>query len=292
MIRFADKSTASLVRSMWKTCFGDSESYLDLYFSRKYRNENTLIYFIENKPVASLQMLPYKMRFYGKIIPIYYLAGLCTLPEYRSQGYMGALINEAYKVMFERNIPISILVPAEDSLYGYYEKYNFKQTFESNHKPILLEAIIKNNSNNINSAFIEFDGTYQQTDFTVLKDRADFETILDENKMDSYAPKYNLGGMSTIIKPLDLLNIYASSRPDLHLGIKLFNNWTDEEEEFLIQKGMAYQIANSIDTGINRITIDTPLLTKLLFGFHLRDLPASYSLLFQEHHPIINLMLE
>lgn len=292
MIRFADKDTAPLVRSMWKTCFGDSESYMDLYFSSKYKNENTLIYFLENKPVASLQMLPYKMSFYREIIPISYLAGLCTLPEYRGRGYMGALINEAYKVMFDRNIDISILVPAEDSLYGYYIRYNFVQTFESSNTPILLEPIFKNNSNNTNAAFFEFNETYQQTNFTVLKDQADFVTILEENKMDGYSPKYNLGGMSTIIKPLEVLYIYANANPNLSLEIEVFDNWTNQQVLILVHEGKATQIISSTNSDIHKISVDIPILTKLLFGFHLKDLSTGYSSFFEEHHPIINLMLE
>lgn len=292
MIGFANADTTPLVRSMWKTCFGDSESYMDLYFSRKYRSQNTLLYFVENSPVASLQMLEYNMKFYGKTIPIYYLAGLCTLPEYRSKGYMGKLINEAYKVMFRRNIPIAILVPAEASLFDYYSRYNFIQTFDSNKTPILLESYIKESSNNIDTAFTQFDKKYQQQDFTVLKNKTDFETILDENKMDNYAPKYNLAAMASIIKPMDVLNIFANTQPFLNLEIDLFDNWAKERLSISIQNGKATTKKDSDNLHPERIKLDTKELTKLLFGYKTYEISENYTDLFKEHKPIINLMLE
>ena len=107
MIQFANEHTMPLVRQMWKTCFGDADDFLDILFKYKYRNENTLIYFDGDKAVASLQMLPYTMTFYGEEIPFAYLAGLCTLPEYRRRGYMDQLIHRAHYVIGERGIPLS-----------------------------------------------------------------------------------------------------------------------------------------------------------------------------------------
>ena len=64
MIHFADDSTKQAVRDMWKICFGDPDAYMNIYFNHKYRNENTLIYIQDQKPVASLQMLFFNFTFY------------------------------------------------------------------------------------------------------------------------------------------------------------------------------------------------------------------------------------
>ena len=116
MIKLADSSTAPYIRKMWLDCFHDSPEFMDLYFSEKYKNENTLLYEEDEKPVASLQLLPYQFSFYGKEVSSAYISGACTLPEYRKRGYMGRLLNEAFRLMHSRNIPISILIPAEDWL--------------------------------------------------------------------------------------------------------------------------------------------------------------------------------
>src|SRR5574344_1225148 len=98
MIKLADNSTKGAVWDMWKAVFGDPDSYMELYFRTKYSNDNTLIYFENEKPVASLQMLKFNFTFYGDELPIYYLSGVCTLPEARRKGYMDKLIIESFKV--------------------------------------------------------------------------------------------------------------------------------------------------------------------------------------------------
>ena len=69
MIKFADDSTRQQVCDMWKSVFGDSEDYMEIYFRTKYKNENTLLYFEGDKAVASLQMLPFQFTFCGTEIP-------------------------------------------------------------------------------------------------------------------------------------------------------------------------------------------------------------------------------
>lgn len=282
MIQFANKNTAAEVRSMWKICFEDTEEYMDLYFSRQYKNENTLIYWMDNRAVASLQMLPYSIRLYGEVIPFYYLAGLCTLPEYRNKGYMGKLIRESFSIMKERGIALSILVPAEDWLFGYYEKYGFETTFDKGTKDIGFNKFLKKHESNLPNAYQEFNKIYQQKDFCVLKSEKDFETIVQEYIQDNRPPKYNLGGMSCIIDPLSILKLYAKKNGDKSFRIKV------EKRIFQISEGLVTQNQSSgfdIEVNINR-------LTRLLFGFHTSELSKEYSSLFEEHHPVLNLMLE
>lgn len=282
MIQFANRETASEVRSMWKTCFEDTEEYMDLYFSRQYKDENTLIYWVENKAVACLQMLPYTIRFYEEAIPFYYLAGLCTLPEYRNKGYMGQLIHEAIKVMEERKIPLSILVPAEEWLFGYYKKYGFETTFDKSLTDIKFKQFLDVNKNNCSDIYKTFDGTYQQHDFCVLKSEYDLETIIKEYILDGYPPKYNLAGMARIINPLTALALYAKKNQKKNFTIKL------ENTRFEIKNG-EINLSRSSDFDIE---VNINMLTRLLFGFHTNELSEEYSSHFDEHQPILNLMLE
>lgn len=282
MIQFANKNTASEVRSMWKICFEDTEEYMDLYFSRQYRNENTLIYWVGNKAVASLQMLPYSIRFYGEVIPFYYLAGLCTLPEYRNKGYMGKLIDESFSIMKTRNIPLSILVPAEDWLFGYYEKYGFETTFEESTEDIGFNPFLERHTGNYPVVYKEFDKVYQQRDFCVLKSEYDFETIVKEYILDNRPLKYNLRGMSCIIDSLFMLELYANANQDKNFRIKV------EDRIYQVNKGRA-ELSNSLDFNIE---VSINMFARLLFGFRTSELSTEYSSLFKEHKPILNLMLE
>jgi len=288
MIKFADNNTKPLVWSMWKTVFGDKDEYIDLIFTEKYKDENTLLYFEENKPVASLQMFPYTIRFYGQPVTFYYLAGLCTLPEYRNKGYMGKLLLESFKVMQERNIALSILVPAEEWLFGYYEKYGYTTTFEKGNQQIDLESLTIYFPNNIDQRFNAFDEIYQQTDFTVLKNKQDLQIIIEEYIQDSKPTKFNLAGMSRVINPLLLLNLYAQKNPYYNFIIKVNDTQLNHSNIYEIKNGIV-EISKDKSP---LYEVDQNLLTRLLFGYKLNELDTKIALLFEEHNPLINLMLE
>lgn len=281
MIRFADTNTTSLVRSMWKTCFDDTETYMDLHFSKKYKSENTLLYFEDQTCVAALQMLPYSIRFYNKIIPFYYLAGLCTMPEYRNKGYMGKLINASFEVMKERQIPLCGLVPADDWLFDYYAKYGFETVFDAAPDTVNLKEILQK-SKDIDEAYMLFDKQYQNADFCILKTISDFEAIVSDFEDEGCPLKGNLKGMARIVIPEVALSLYASVNDKKSFEIQI------DQDIFKIENGKV----GKTNSSASDICVDINLLTRLLFGYHISALDAQYSSLFEEHYPIINLMLE
>lgn len=289
MIRFANEHTAPLVRQMWKICFEDTEEFMDIYFHYKYRNENTLIYFEGDKAVASLQMLPYTISFYREIIPFAYLAGLCTLPEYRERGYMSKLIKEAHRVIAERNVPLAILIPAEDWLYGFYERYGYQQVFECDDDRIPLQQIIEEYSDK-KEAYRRFDSLFRYRDFCVQKTGADFDVIVEEYKSDGFPPKTNLSGMARIINIWALLNLYAKDNLSKQFRLKINDTINDSASIYYINNGRVELVLNS-DEGFD-IETDVRLLCRLLFGYRMQELSNSYRQFFDEHHPVMNLMLE
>lgn len=283
MIEFANRDTAPLVRQMWKICFDDTEEYMDIYFSKKYRDENTLIYFEKGEAVASLQMLPYTITFYGKEIPFAYLAGLCTLPQHRQKGYMAQLIYKAHRIIEERNIPLAILIPAEEWLFGFYEKYEYTQVFDKDEIAIpLLDILTKYTE--ASEAYKAFDSIYRNKDFCVQKSFKDFEAIEKDFILDKYPIKTNLSAMARIIQPFNLLKLYASTNTQKDFRLKLQDSNT------------IYHISNgnvAIDNNtLYDIEVGNSFLTRLLFGYQTGKLEVPYSTYFEEHHPIINLMLE
>lgn len=283
MIAFANDNTAPLVRRMWKTCFGDTDEYMDIFFAKKYRNENTLIYFEEGEAVASLQMLPYTITFYRQSLSFAYLAGLCTLPQHRQKGYMAQLIKEAHKVIEKRNITMAILIPAEEWLYKFYEKYGYTRVFDKDEEPIPLADILYKNTE-VKKAYKAFNALFEDKDFCVQKSFDDFIAIKDDYILDGYPVKTNLSGMARIIQPEVLLNFYAKANPNKDLRITL----TDRDTAYHIYQGDVI----TEDVKIADIEVDTLLLTRLLFGYRIQELESIYRAYFEEHNPIMNLMLE
>ncbi|MBR6482934.1 MAG: GNAT family N-acetyltransferase, partial [Bacteroidaceae bacterium] len=53
-------------RHLWKTCFGDSEAFMDIYFSKKYTPASNIVRQADGTVVAATQLLPYVLGMYGK----------------------------------------------------------------------------------------------------------------------------------------------------------------------------------------------------------------------------------
>lgn len=205
MIQFADKNTAPFVRQMWKICFEDTDEYMNLFFSRQYKHENTLIWLEEGTVAASLQMTAYMVTIGNKKVPFYYLVGLCTLPEYRNNGYMSKLIQRSFEVMKERQISLTILVPAEDWLFDYYSKFGFERCSENGTKPLPSIKNMLDSTSTLEDAYAIFDKQFNQNNFQVQKTLYDFTTIVEDLKLDGFPDKFNLAAMACIIddKSLD-----------------------------------------------------------------------------------------
>ena len=294
MIHFADDTTTQAVRDMWKICFGDSDAYMDIYFDHKYRNENTLIYIEDQKPVASLQMLLFNFTFHGRAISIAYLSGLCTLPNYRSRGYMKQLIIESYQVAKEREIPLMILVPQDKGVMSYYERFGFAQTFDPGIETLpQLSKIMEANNEDIHKAYDNFNSLYRDNDMTVQKSFTDFEAILEEAKLFNYPPKTNLTGMARVIDASRLISIYSSKYPSHSLNLRVEDDIIHENNrEFAISQGKVEVLkpSSSLETANTKVNIKE--LAQLLMGYHTSKRDEPFSTLFPEKTPAMHFMLE
>ncbi|GHT43717.1 acetyltransferase [Bacteroidia bacterium] len=118
------------IRKLWRTAFGDSESFIRLYFKWVYKDENALVIEHKGKVVSSLQLIPYTMNYFGEEIPLAYISGACTHEKERGKGWMSQLMLEAFEEMKRRGIALAALIPANKPLFGYYSKHGFTEAFE------------------------------------------------------------------------------------------------------------------------------------------------------------------
>ncbi|MFA6701668.1 MAG: GNAT family N-acetyltransferase [Dysgonamonadaceae bacterium] len=290
-IRYADASSRDQIRDMWKTVFGDPDNYMDLYFERKYRDENTLAYFIDDKAVSSLQMLSYNFTFCDIEIPVTYIAGVCTLPEYRKKGYMGELLNQALEELSQKNIPLAILVPQEDWLLEFYKQYGFAQTFDAGTEELPnLNELIHRNSMDLEAAYKVFHEKFRHWDMTVQKTFEDFIDIVDEATLFHFPPKKNLRGMARIIDAEQMLQHFVTAHPE-----KAFNLSVVDELLPMNNAGfmchMGHVEKNPSHSG-KFTEVDIQLLAQLLLGYHTSGLDIEFRLTFPEKKPQINFMLE
>lgn len=289
MIVFATAKTKPLVRKMWQTVFEEDDKYLDIYFSQKYKNENTLIYLVDDQPVASLQMWEYNFSFYGTKIPIYYLAGLATYEEHRRKGYMRKLIEEAHRLMKERRIPISVLIPAELWLFNFYEQFGYAQVFEKGKEIIPLKKILDRGVT-LEKAFEIFERVYNHSDFTILKDFNQFKTIVEEQKLTDFEEKTNLDGVARVIDVERVLKLYAKQNQAKRFTIRVTGDTHIRENNtyYTIEDG----IVSKFPQAIADFEVDIVEICELLMGHDNEEFDARIVGKFPRHKPVMNLMLE
>ena len=176
---------------LWRLCFDDTEEFIRFYFSKKYKDENTLVYRDrQGDAVAALQMPLYPMTFAGTLLLTGYISGACTHPLARAQGIMTKLLQEAFAVMRKRDVPVSTLIPANDWLYGYYEKMGYAAIFDFSpeHYTILAPPVsehyrveaFRDEALLTDEVFRYFEDAMLRRPCCIQHDREDFNTIMED----------------------------------------------------------------------------------------------------------------
>ncbi len=129
MIVYSTEKYLPHLRSMWSYCFPDTGEFIALYFSKIYKEGQTLIYLEDDVPVASLQMIPYQIKLQHEMYQAAYISGAMTHPVYRRKGYMEQLLLFAFEEMKKNNFSISFLIPQEDWLFDFYSRFGFQKAF-------------------------------------------------------------------------------------------------------------------------------------------------------------------
>jgi len=109
-------------RELWRSCFDDSEDFLDIYFAEKYADRYNFALQSDGRVVSAMQLLPYRFTFYGSVLHAGYVSGLATLPSYRGRGYGSSILRDALHRLYEQQGTLAFLVPADEGLRSWYEK--------------------------------------------------------------------------------------------------------------------------------------------------------------------------
>lgn len=104
-------------RKLWQRAFGDTEQYMDYYFSVKAPRSQV----IENRQGEQLCAMafftPYEAFLRGKAISLSYIVGVATEKEFRHQGRMTQVLEEGMAWEKEQGKPLVFLSPAEPAIY-------------------------------------------------------------------------------------------------------------------------------------------------------------------------------
>lgn len=111
-------------RTLWELSFPtDSAEFLDFYFSRVAKAENTYIEYNEaGEAIAHIGIQRYGHGI-DEDLKLAYVAGACTRPEARGKGIMQALMHRVITIERGKGTSALILIPADEGLRKYYNKH-------------------------------------------------------------------------------------------------------------------------------------------------------------------------
>lgn len=121
MIEFAGKNDRDALKNMWQSIFLEDKEVTDLFF-RNVCNIITPVIRENGEIMSSLFLLDCKIgAFNGKCV-------YCAMTKYsaRGKGYMKKLLDFSYTYCKNNEFDFLFLVPAEKSLFDYYEKCGFE----------------------------------------------------------------------------------------------------------------------------------------------------------------------
>jgi predicted acetyltransferase len=127
MIRPAVDRDTSQIIDLWQYCFDDSPEFIDFFFQHCFQPENTLVAEDKGRIQSCLQLLPYRVFLRDKEVDIPYIVGVSTWPEYRGRGLIKQLLQYTNRVLRERNMDLSVLLPFQ---YDFYRKYGWEICYE------------------------------------------------------------------------------------------------------------------------------------------------------------------
>lgn len=104
-------------RELWRKAFGDTELYMDYFFSRKAPWSEVWEDWVGNRLCSMAFFISYDAIFRGETCRLPYIVGVATEPEYRHQGRMTYVLTEGMKRMQGKGCPLVFLSPADPAIY-------------------------------------------------------------------------------------------------------------------------------------------------------------------------------
>lgn len=129
MIRFAVQSDLEEIRALWEICFPDDTGFNDYFFAHVFALDTVVLYELEGRIAAMVQILPYSVRIDEETVPATYIYGACTHPGFRRKHLMSALLEWSFAYDREHGVQASMLIPQEKWLFDFYRPFGYEPAF-------------------------------------------------------------------------------------------------------------------------------------------------------------------
>lgn len=126
-IRLARKGETAQQKEIWKLCFGDPESYIDFYFTNRYKEDDTVVLLHDGEIAAMLTMIPVRTVFPNdRSLNTAMFYAIATHPKFQNRGFATQLMDYSNQLLRARKEELSVLVPANNQLFEYYRKQGYQ----------------------------------------------------------------------------------------------------------------------------------------------------------------------
>ncbi len=125
-IDLPDFSDIAALKALWKEAFGDTDAFLDAFFTAGFSPVRCRICRIDGTPVAVLYWFDCECR--GEKLA--YLYAIATAKAHQGKGLCRALMRDTHKHLSALGYAGCVLVPGSESLFRFYEQIGYR-TFGS-----------------------------------------------------------------------------------------------------------------------------------------------------------------
>ena len=112
--------------SLWQNVFGDDRDYIELLLSESESFSDIFAVTVSDEICSVLYLLDCELSLDGICYKGKYLYAAATAEKHRKKGFMAKLITEAQEYCSDNGYDFISLVPANEPLYSYYEKFGFE----------------------------------------------------------------------------------------------------------------------------------------------------------------------
>ena len=141
MIRLADWGMRGELSRIWQICFDEPARPAKYFLNNYFRPENGLVYQVGQNIAAVVYLLPAGIRTRTGAAQAHYIYAAATLPQYRSRGFMAALLAAAALVGANRGDQYSLVLPATQELYPLYQKSDYVPFFQARTVSLSLDRL-------------------------------------------------------------------------------------------------------------------------------------------------------
>jgi GNAT superfamily N-acetyltransferase len=129
-IRLVKKEDLNDLKEIWKLSFGDPDSFIDLYFQTRDWLRETAVLLDGGKAVSMMTMIPVDLiDESGEKCSASMIYAVATHPGFQKRGFSARLIGFCNDYLLSNGTAATLLVPASEDLFRFYEKQGYLNSF-------------------------------------------------------------------------------------------------------------------------------------------------------------------